>query len=62
MKRVELGGRNNPRIQRNSRSINLLSIQECIFGIRRIQGKFENVSVSLGQMLHQIKVGLVSGK
>ncbi len=37
--RVKLGGRNSPSIQSNSRSINLCSIQVCIFGIHRIQGK-----------------------
>ncbi len=40
--RVKLGGRNNPSIQSSSRSINLFSIQECIFGIRRIQGKLRS--------------------
>jgi hypothetical protein len=41
--RVKLGGRNNPSIQRNCRSINLFSIQECIFGIRRIQAKLRSI-------------------
>jgi hypothetical protein len=40
--RVKLGSRNNPIIQSNRRSINLFSIQECIFGIRRIQGKLRS--------------------
>jgi hypothetical protein len=40
--RVKLGGRNNPIIQSNHRSINLFSIQKCIFGIRRIQGKLRS--------------------
>jgi hypothetical protein len=40
--RVKLGGRNNPIIQSNLRRINLFSIQECIFGIRRIQGKLRS--------------------
>ncbi len=40
--RVKLGSRNNPIIQSNRRSINLFSIQECIFGIRRIQGNLRS--------------------
>ncbi len=40
--RVKLGGRNNSIIQSNHRSINLFSIQECIFGTRPIQGKLRS--------------------
>jgi hypothetical protein len=55
--RVKLGGRNNSSIQRNSRSINLFSIQECIFGIHRIQGKLRSIVWTVYSILFTHEMG-----
>jgi hypothetical protein len=40
--KISFDGRITDSIRSNNRGINLLSIQECIFGIRPIQGKMRS--------------------